>query len=134
MIDTSGSMTDDDIGEVYGEIKSAIEQFDGKIKGWLGFFDASVTEPKPFENEEEFKAIRIQGGGGTSFLPIFHYVRDHMQDKNVTSIIILTDGYAPYPEEYERMNIPVLWIVNNNDATPPWGMIARLPRRQNKKF
>lgn len=134
MIDTSGSMTDDDIGEVYGEIKSAIEQFDGKIKGWLGFFDASVTEPKPFENEEEFKAIRIQGGGGTSFLPIFHYVRDHMQDKNVTSIIILTDGYAPYPEEYERMNIPVLWIVNNNDATPPWGMIARLPRKQNKKF
>ena len=134
MIDTSGSMTDDDIGEVYGEIKSAIEQFDGKIKGWLGFFDGSVTEPKPFENEEEFKAIRIQGGGGTSFLPIFHYVRDHMQDKNVTSIIILTDGYAPYPEEYERMNIPVLWIVNNNDATPPWGMIARLPRKQNKKF
>ena len=134
MIDTSGSMKDDDIGEVYGEIKSAIEQFDGKIKGWLGFFDASVTEPKPFENEEEFKAIRIQGGGGTSFLPIFHYVRDNMQDKNVTSIIILTDGYAPYPEEYERMNIPVLWIINNNDATPPWGMIARLPRKQNKKF
>ena len=134
MIDTSGSMKDDDIGEVYGEIKSAIEQFDGKIKGWLGFFDGSVTEPKPFENEAEFKAIRIQGGGGTSFLPIFHYVRDHMQDKNVRSIIILTDGYAPYPEEYERMNIPVLWIINNNDATPPWGMIARLPRKQNKKF
>lgn len=134
MIDASGSMNDDDIGEVYGEIKSAIEQFDGKIKGWLGFFDASVTEPKPFENEEEFNAIRIQGGGGTSFLPIFHYVRDHMQDKNITSIIILTDGYAPYPEEYERMNIPVLWIINNNDATPPWGMIARLPRKQNKKF
>ena len=134
MIDTSGSMKDDDIGEVYGEIKSAIEQFDGKIKGWLGFFDGSVTEPKPFENQEEFKAIRIQGGGGTSFLPIFHYVRDYMQDKNITSIIILTDGYAPYPEEYERMNIPVLWIVNNNDATPPWGMIARLPRKQNKKF
>ena len=134
MIDTSGSMKDDDIGEVYGEIKSAIEQFDGKIKGWLGFFDGAVTEPKPFENQEEFNAIRIQGGGGTSFLPIFHYVRDHMQDKNVTSIIILTDGYAPYPEEYERMNIPVLWIINNNDATPPWGMIARLPRKQNKKF
>ena len=134
MIDTSGSMNDDDIGEVYGEIKSAIEQFDGKIKGWLGFFDASVTEPKPFENKEEFNAIRIQGGGGTSFLPIFHYVRDYMQDKNITSIIILTDGYAPYPEEYERMNIPVLWIINNNDATPPWGMIARLPSKQNKQF
>jgi hypothetical protein len=134
MIDTSGSMSDDAISEVYSEIKGAIEQFNGKIKGWLGFFDAIVTEPQPFEDENEFKAIRIQGGGGTAFLPIFHYVRDHMKDKNITSIIILTDGYAPYPEEYERMDIPVLWIINNEDATPPWGMIARIPRKNETSF
>lgn len=134
MIDTSASMSDDAISEVYSEIKGAIEQFNGKIKGWLGFFDAIVTEPQPFEDENEFKAIRIQGGGGTAFLPIFHYVRDHMKDKNITSIIILTDGYAPYPEEYERMDIPVLWIINNEDATPPWGMIARIPRKNETSF
>ena len=128
MIDTSGSMSDDAITEVYSEIKGAIEQFNGKIKGWLGFFDATVTEPQPFDDEDEFKAIRIQGGGGTAFLPIFHYVRDYMKDKNITTIIILTDGYAPYPEESERMDIPVLWIINNDDATPPWGMIARIPQ------
>jgi predicted metal-dependent peptidase len=134
MIDTSGSMSDDAISEVYSEIKGAIEQFNGKIKGWLGFFDAIVTEPQPFEDEDEFKAIRIQGGGGTAFLPIFHYVRDHMKDKNITSIIILTDGYAPYPEEYERMDIPVLWIINNENVTPPWGMIARIPQKEKINF
>ena len=128
MIDTSGSMSDDAITEVYSEIKGAIEQFNGRIKGWLGFFDAGVTEPQPFDDEDEFKAIRIQGGGGTSFLPIFHYVRDHMKDKNITSIIILTDGYAPYPEESERMDIPVLWVINNDEITPLWGMIARIPQ------
>ena len=101
---------------------------DTHLVGWLGFFDASVTEPQPFDDEDEFKAIRIQGGGGTAFLPIFHYVRDHMKDKNITSIIILTDGYAPYPEESERMDIPVLWIINNENMTPPWGMIARIPQ------
>ena len=128
MIDTSGSMSDDAITEVYSEIKGAIEQFNGRIKGWLGFFDATVTEPQPFDDEDEFKAIRIQGGGGTAFLPIFHYVRDYMKDKNITSIIILTDGYAPYPEESQRMDIPVLWVINNDDVTPPWGMIARIPQ------
>ena len=131
MIDTSGSMSDGAISEVYSEIKGAIEQFNGRIKGWLGFFDAIVTEPQPFEDEDEFKAIRIKGGGGTAFLPIFHYVRDHMKDKNITSIIILTDGYAPFPEEHERMGIPVLWIINNENATPPWGMIARIPEKNN---
>ena len=130
MIDTSGSMSDGAISEVYSEIKGAIEQFNGRIKGWLGFFDAIVTEPQPFEDEDEFKAIRIKGGGGTAFLPIFHYVRDHMKDKNITSIIILTDGYAPFPEEHERMGIPVLWIINNENATPPWGMIARIPEKK----
>lgn len=134
MIDTSGSMSDFQISEVYSEIKGAIEQFNGRIKGWLGFFDAIVTEPKEFNDEEEFKAIRIQGGGGTAFLPIFHYVRDHMKDKNITSIIILTDGYAPYPEEYERMDIPVLWIINNENATPPWGMIARISQKNNQEI
>lgn len=132
MIDTSASMSDEQIGEVYSEIKGAIEQFNGKIKGWLGFFDAQVTEPKEFEDEDEFKAIRIQGGGGTAFLPIFHYVREHMRDRQITSIIILTDGYAPYPEEYERMDIPVLWVINNEKVMPPWGMIARIPQKNNK--
>ena len=128
MIDTSGSMSDGAISEVYSEIKGAIEQFNGRIKGWLGFFDAIVTEPQPFEDEDEFKAIRMKGGGGTAFFPIFHYVRDYMKDKNITSIIILTDGYAPFPEEYERMGIPVLWIINNENVTPPWGMVARIPQ------
>ncbi len=132
MIDTSGSMSDAQISEVYSEIKGAIEQFNGRVKGWLGFFDAMVTEPKEFNDEQEFKAIRIQGGGGTAFLPIFHYVRDYMKDKKITSIIILTDGYAPYPEEKERMDIPVLWIINNDEATPPWGMIARIPQNNNQ--
>ncbi len=55
MIDTSGSMSDDMITAAYTEVKAAIDQFNGKLKGWLGFFDAEIYEPRPFENEEEFK-------------------------------------------------------------------------------
>lgn len=127
MIDTSGSMSDDAITDCYSEIYGAIQQFNGKLTGKLGFFDAVVVEPVPFEDEDEFKIIRPEGGGGTSFHIIFDYVREKMQDDPPVSIIILTDGYAPYPDEAAAMDIPVLWIINNKEAQPPsWGKVARM--------
>lgn len=126
MVDTSGSMSDEQITECYSEIYGAITQFDGKLAGKLGFFDGVVVDPVPFENEEELKIIRPVGGGGTNFHIIFDYVEREMSDQLPVSIVILTDGYAPFPEESSAMGIPVLWIINNDNATPPWGKIARI--------
>ena len=126
MIDTSGSMSDEMITAAYSEVKGAIDQFNGKLKGWLGFFDAAIVEPRPFENEDEFRVIKPAGGGGTDFNIIFLYVQEHMQDKLPASIIILTDGYAPFPKESLAMGIPVLWLLNNEEVEPPWGKVARI--------
>lgn len=126
MIDASGSMSNKDITAAYCEIKGAIEQFNGKLKGWLGFFDAEVIEPIPFENVEEFSVIRPKGGGGTDFEIIFEYVMEHMQDKLPASIIILTDGFAPFPQEKLAGGIPVLWLLNNEKVNPPWGKVSRI--------
>ena len=126
MIDTSGSMSDAMITAAYSEIKGAIDQFNGKLRGWLGFFDAAIIEPKPFANVEEFIIIKPAGGGGTDFQIVFEYVAQHMQEKPPVSIIILTDGYAPFPKETIANDIPVLWLINNEKVTPPWGKIARI--------
>ncbi len=126
MIDTSGSMSDKSVTTVYSEIKGAIDQFGGKLEGWLGFFDAEVVEPKAFSNEEEFMIIRPKGGGGTSFQVIFQYVNEHMSNENIMSVVILTDGCAQYPVESETHGVPVLWIITNEEVTPPWGKVARV--------
>ncbi len=126
MIDTSGSMSDEMMTAAYSEIKGAIDQFGGKLAGWLGFFDATVYPPEPFTDEDEFRIIRLRGGGGTDFEIIFDYVRDEMEDDPPASIIILTDGYAPFPKEELANGIPVLWLINNEHVTPPWGKIARI--------
>ena len=55
MIDTSGSVNDKALTVAYSEIKGAIDQYDGKLKGWLGFFDAAVVDPIPFSDVEELK-------------------------------------------------------------------------------
>ncbi len=125
MIDTSGSMSDEMIAHAFSEVKGAIEQFDGKLKGWLGFFGAAIIEPKPFSDIEEFKLIKAAGGGGTNFQIIFEYVAKYME-KLPASIIVLTDGYAPFPEEKETGGIPVLWLLNNEEVQPPWGKVARI--------
>ncbi|MBQ7568842.1 hypothetical protein IJT17_08565, partial [bacterium] len=124
--DTSGSMSDAQITAAYSEIKGAIDQYNGKLKGWLGFFDAAIIEPQPFNDEEEFRAIRPAGGGGTDFQIIFEYVAKHMEDNPPASIIILTDGYAPFPQETLVNGIPTLWLINNDDVKPPWGKVARI--------
>ena len=40
------------------------------------FYEIGIDEVRwlqdTIEDEDEFKAIRIKGGGGTAFLPIFH--------------------------------------------------------------
>ena len=126
MIDTSGSMSDKMITDAYSEIAAAIDQFGGKLQGWLGFFDAAIIEPQRFVGVDEMVVIRPAGGGGTDFGIIFEYVRDHMKDEPPVSIVILTDGYAPFPPERMAMDIPVLWLINNEDVTPPWGKVARI--------
>ena len=126
MIDTSASMSDHLVALAYTEVKGAIDQFNGKLEGWLGFFDAGIVEPKPFDSEESFSVIEAEGGGGTNFHCIFKYVKDYMISEPPASIIILTDGYAPFPDESDSMGIPVLWVINNEAVTPPFGKIARI--------
>ena len=126
MIDTSGSISDAMMTAAYSEVKGAIDQFDGKLRGWLGFFDAAIIEPQPFSNFEEFIVIKPAGGGGTDFQIIFEYVDQFMQENPPVSIIIMTDGYAPFPQEKLANDIPVLWLINNDSVEPPWGKVARI--------
>ena len=81
--------------------------------------------PKPFSSEDDILAIRPFGGGGTDFDIIFDYVTTHMLNKNVASIIILTDGFATFPKEEKAAGIPVLWMINNDMVKPPWGKTVR---------
>ena len=126
MIDTSGSVNTCALSAVYSELRSAIEQMKGKLTGSVGFFDTEVVPPRPFTNEKELMDILPQGGGGTSFGAVFAYVREHYAATPPTCLVIFTDGYAPYPLEASAMQIPVLWIINNERVTPPWGTVVRV--------
>lgn len=126
MADTSASVSREDLSRVYDEISGAIEQFEGKLNGKLGFFDCEVTELIDFESVDDIREIIPYGGGGTSFGIIFEYVRAHIYEFMPAMIVIFTDGYAMFPEESSAMNIPVLWLISNEEITPPWGRVGRV--------
>lgn len=127
MVDTSGSMLIKDVlKEVYTEIKNAIQQFNEKIEGMVGFFDSEVMEPQPFASIDDFDGIEVYGGGGTDFGIIFDYIRKNNADVLPSCLIIFTDGRAEYPEESETLDIPVLWVMTEPDANPPFGKVARI--------
>lgn len=120
-VDTSGSISDTLLNETYSEIASAISQFNGKLCGWLGFFDTHIYDPIKFENVTDLKEIMPIGGGGTDFHIIFEYVNKvFIQKHKPKAVVILTDGGAEFPKQ-NPTEIPVLWIICGTNIVPPFG-------------
>ena len=123
LVDTSGSVSDEAVSVAYEEIKQATMQIDN-LSGMLSFFDYTVSDPENFESLEDILSIKPLGDGGTSFHAIFRKLKDFDEDNLPNAIIIITDGFAPFPDEKEAMNIPVIWIIVDSFITPPWGVYA----------
>lgn len=123
--DTSASISRDVLSEVLSEIRQAILLFD-HLSGRLSFFDTHVTEPIPFDDEEDLTDIPAAGGGGTSFAAIFRFLKKFSEEDMPSAIIVMTDGYCNYPQESAAMDIPVLWIIYDNPADPPWGRFVHI--------
>ena len=127
-IDTSGSMTEDQISVCRKEVLNCIKQYNGKVEGYIGYFDYVVSDIVKFENEKDVIDTDVLGGGGTSFKNIFSKIDEYNEftNKEKCKIIILTDGYAEFPTKKEIKDRELLWIINNNHATPPIGKIIRI--------
>ena len=124
MVDTSGSVDDDMLSAVYGEICSALAQFNGGLAGILGLFDMKVHDPVRFSDVSDLLQIVPRGGGGTSFHCVFDYIKKNMMNDPPVNIVIFTDGHAEFPDESDADNIPVLWLFSDKGIVPPWGKYA----------
>ena len=131
MVDGSGSVDDTTVADVYGEICAAIEQFDGKLRGLLSFFDTQVSTPEPFGSIQQLLRIRPKGSGGTDFGCIFRWL-DRNPETEPSCVVIITDGLGEYPPEYVARDVPVLWILYGNAPFPHWGKHARIRKQRDR--
>lgn len=121
-IDTSGSC----IGELpkfFGELNGLVKSF-GSYQLHLLQCDAAVDKYEYFDDGnplelETMDKIEWAGGGGTSFVPVFDYVRDN--GIQVDALVYLTDSFGDAPKE--APNYPVLWLLtaDGNENFCKWG-------------
>jgi len=116
-IDTSGSISDSEIAEFLGEINAIKGQLTARIT--LLTCDSRLAGDGPWTCEpwEELEMPRaLEGGGGTSFRPVFDWLE--RQDRTPELLIYFTDAEGDFPSHEPHYD--VLWLVKGR-APVPWG-------------
>lgn len=122
-LDTSGSISDKEINEFVSEIDAIKGTVRARVI--LQACDAQLAEGGPwtFEPWEEFNrdSIRLKGGGGTRFTPVFDWT--DQQDTRPDLLVYFTDAEGVFPEA--EPNYPVIWLVKGK-AKVPFGQRIQL--------
>ena len=120
ILDVSGSINDDTLGEIANELQGIIE-LTGHTLHCLAV-DTRVCSHETFEPGEDVKLTMV-GGGGTDFVPGFDYIEKKGIDPEV--LVYMTDGFCDsFPQEPEYK---VVWLLIGNwvakDFNPPFGVV-----------
>lgn len=119
-VDTSGSMTDGELSQIYTEIRAFRETFPTPLVVVQCDDDIqSVKEYEAFEDFEDPTLVDVYGRGGTDFRPIFKWI-DENESGSPSILIHATDGYGIFPK---ICSVPVLWLLTQDHASnlPDWG-------------
>lgn len=118
-IDTSGSMSEDDLKQAVAELEEIRRQFNAQV--YFLDCDAGVYESRWISPYEPLPAL--QGGGGTDFAPVF----SHLIEKRIKPdyCVMFTDGYGNFGED-PTGQFDVLWVITNQQVNPPFGDVVRV--------
>ncbi len=128
MIDTSGSMTDDMLADLIGEIKGIMEQYTN-FKLRLCMFDTETYTIHEFDssNIDELEEIEVEGGGGTDFDCMF----DRLKHEDIVphKLIVFTDGY-PWGSWGDENYCDTIFVVHGSGyggetPTAPFGTTVK---------
>ena len=119
-VDTSGSISDEDLSRVAGELASLCEMCQPERVRVL-WWDTEVHGEQIFEGDYTniAKMLKPQGGGGTRVSS----VSDYITKKGITAecLIVHTDGYVENNIDW-KLKLPTLWLVTmNRSFDPPAG-------------
>ena len=118
-VDCSGSIGQEELDQFAAEVRTIHEDQKPKAIHVL-YFDSEISHYDKFTRDDEVE-IKVHGGGGTAFSPIFRYVEEYGIEPVAT--VVLTDlycsNYGPQPE------YPVLWVSNAAEEAE-WGEVVMM--------
>ena len=120
-IDTSGSTTME-MPRFVAELGAILRAF-GRYEVRLVQCDADIGFDERFDDSRplSLSSLRMVGGGGTDFRPVFR----RLAGDPPQALVFLTDGYGPAPAEPPAY--PVLWLLTSDGTNPaPWGRVVKM--------
>lgn len=122
-IDTSASITEEHLSTFSAEASAVLGAYDTTIR--IIYCDARVQEEETFTRTDLPLKLKMIGGGGTNFAPVF----EHITKKGHTPscLIYFTDLCGSFPTQ--EPEYPVMWLVpkprDNRERTAPFGDVVK---------
>lgn len=112
-VDTSGSISNEELGKFLGHMNAIFEQCHPE---WVKvvYCDDEIHHVDEFDKDDgEITAGKIEGCGGTDMTRIFDWIEDEGIEPDVC--IVFTDGYTPYPDETP---CDTVWAITTPVSAP----------------
>ena len=126
-IDTSGSVSDEELKQFQAEIKAILKPYDIK-KIHVIQCDTAIKLHKEFTDVADIKLVKaishIVGRGGTSFKPVFEWIRKKLKN-NPSAVIYFTDGYPDSWPARPPWDRNLIWVIST-DEKAPYGNVINL--------
>ena len=126
-IDTSGSVSDEQLEQFFGELKGILSSYP-HVNVNLYYCDTEIFGP--YKLNENSKIPAAKGRGGTTFIPFFKEIEKvkniGFEDNRVA--VYLTDGYGSFPK---NSSLPTLWLVTHDGLEKesfPFGETIRISK------
>lgn len=112
IMDTSGSMTYQDLAAAKETLKSLLDHYKNTVKVYVVHADTQVHKVQELKTIGEFD-MKIEGRGGTDFREPIKYV-----EKNLAPDIMLyfTDGWGTPP--YKAPKAKLVWFISEGGKNP----------------
>lgn len=108
-LDTSGSISDEDVKRFNSEVKFIHDYFNPK-KLTIIQFDTKIRHIQEYTNEDSYEKVKVIGRGGTSLEEVEEYIKKNKP----TCSVIFSDMYCT---PMNKVPYPVIFIVSGN---PRW--------------
>ena len=119
-VDTSGSMTEEEIREVLSELRGMV---DSAQEMTLIVADCKIQRVVSGEALDAFlRKGELTGGGGTDHVCVFDYIAEHGLRPSI--FVGMTDLFSNFPAR--QPPYPVLWLVPKRHADAPWGRVIEI--------
>ncbi len=128
-IDTSGSVSDSQIRQIFNEVFAIIAR--RAFEMTVIECDAEIQRVYRLKSPKDLPN-RVQGRGGTSFTPVIEYINEHRYFRDAL-LIYFTDGYGepsiPRPRTYRNLWV-VLGRASDLSVENPYGLVLPLEEQE----